>query len=66
MKIEHLPYTTQGNAMTRCYKALSKWIYKDPLHKEQKDAHVEKKYSRVPIAWISYHNQQIIETGRLR
>jgi len=43
MKVEHLPYTTQGNAMTRCYKALSKWVYKDPLHKEQKDAHVEKK-----------------------
>jgi hypothetical protein len=45
MKVEHLPYTTQGNAMTRCHKALSKWIYKDPLHKEQKDAHVKKKYS---------------------
>jgi hypothetical protein len=66
MKVEHLPYTTQGNAMTRSHKALSKWIYKDPLHKEQKDAHMKKKNTRVLIAWISYHKQQIIETGHLR
>jgi len=26
----------------------------------------KKKYSRVLITWISYHNQQIIETGHLR